>query len=153
MHFVDGGYYDNDGTASAIEFLRYALSESKLLAHPAAQKSSSRAKPAPPDTYVPLRVVLVEIRNSPDSAANGWLVPGTDQGKAWNVVSEIAAPLEAFWSAGHESVTSATATHSVCLRAHFTIGWSCSILLSMTGRRRESRSIACLPIHSSLTIR
>ena len=106
VHFVDGGYYDNDGTASAIEFLRYALSESKLLAHPAAQKSSSRAKPAPPDTYVPLRVVLVEIRNSPDSAANGWLVSGTDQGKAWNVVSEIAAPLQAFWSAGHESVTS-----------------------------------------------
>ena len=24
-HFVDGGYYDNDGTASVIEFLRYAL--------------------------------------------------------------------------------------------------------------------------------
>jgi hypothetical protein len=25
VHFVDGGYYDNDGTASALEFLRYAL--------------------------------------------------------------------------------------------------------------------------------
>ena len=105
-HFVDGGYYDNDGTASAIEFLRYALSESKLLVRPAALNSSTRGKAAPPVSYVPLRVVLVEIRNSPDSAANGPLVPGIDQGKPWNVVSQTAAPLQAFWSAGHESVTS-----------------------------------------------
>jgi hypothetical protein len=31
VHFVDGGYYDNDGTASALEFLRYALASPEWL--------------------------------------------------------------------------------------------------------------------------
>jgi hypothetical protein len=29
VHFVDGGYFDNDGTSSVIEFLRYALAQPK----------------------------------------------------------------------------------------------------------------------------
>jgi hypothetical protein len=33
VHFVDGGYYDNDGTASALEFLRYALASPNRLIH------------------------------------------------------------------------------------------------------------------------
>src|SRR5215472_747728 len=110
-HFVDGGYYDNDGTSSAIEFLRYALSQSKLLARPnaskpAAPKPAAAGKARPSDAYIPLRVVLVEIRNSPDTAANSPMVGAANQGVPWNVVSQVTAPLQAFWSAGHESVTS-----------------------------------------------
>lgn len=97
VHFVDGGYYDNDGTVSAIEFIRYALSQSKLL--------HSDAKPSPGNAPPALRILLVEIRNSPDNTANGPLVGGQDQGMPWNVLSQVVAPLEGFWSAGHESVT------------------------------------------------
>jgi hypothetical protein len=82
LHFVDGGYYDNDGTASAIEFLRSALE-----------------KPTKPESA--LRVILVEIRNSGD--------PGNDlppeSANLWNVLNQLVAPLSTFWSAGHESVT------------------------------------------------
>jgi len=111
VHFVDGGYYDNDGTASAIEFLRYALEQSKLL-HPGSTGNNANAGTTKAggaknaNTSGPvLRVVLVEIRNSPDAAGNGSLVPPQDQGKPWNVASQIVAPLQGFWSAGHESVT------------------------------------------------
>lgn len=82
LHFVDGGYYDNDGTASAIEFLRSAL-----------EKPS---KPVPA-----LRVILVEIRNSGDPVKD---LP-TESPTPWNVLSQLVAPLSTFWSAGHESVT------------------------------------------------
>lgn len=102
VHFVDGGYYDNDGTGSAIEFLRYALDESKLL-HPKAEAGAKPATPAGNDAHT-LRVLLVEIRNSPDAVV-GPLIPPQDQGSPWNVVSQIVAPLQGFWSAGHESVT------------------------------------------------
>ena len=57
-HYVDGGYYDNYGTATIIEWLRLGLS--KLTAD------------------LPSRVLIVEIRSFPNSAAaeptgrNGW---------------------------------------------------------------------------------
>jgi hypothetical protein len=80
LHFVDGGYYDNDGTASVIEFLRAALEKSK--SHP-------------------LRVILVEIRNSGDPLSD---LP-QDSAKPWNLLLQLIGPLSTFWSAGHESVT------------------------------------------------
>lgn len=110
VHFVDGGYYDNDGTASAIEFIRYAVAESALL-HPQAASvshavSGAKAKigtaVAAPN---PLRILLVEIRNSPDAVGNAPLVPPQDQGSPWNVASQLVAPLKGFWSAGHGSIT------------------------------------------------
>jgi hypothetical protein len=82
LHFADGGYYDNDGTASAIEFLRSALEKP--------------AKPAPT-----LRVILVEIRNSGDPEND---LPA-ESPSPWNVLDQLVAPLSTFWSAGHESVT------------------------------------------------
>jgi hypothetical protein len=88
VHFVDGGYYDNDGTASAIEFLREALDGRPL-------------------TSAPLRVLLIEIRNSPEPLPT----PGFSAWQAnqkpvlWNLLDQLMAPLNAFWSAGHESVT------------------------------------------------
>lgn len=82
LHYVDGGYYDNDGTASAIEFLRSAL------------QNPTRPEPV-------LRIILVEIRNSPNPESD---LP-SESANPWNVLGQLVAPLSTFWSAGHESVT------------------------------------------------
>lgn len=93
QHFVDGGYYDNDGTASVIEFLRAAL--------------DGRAPELPK-----VRILLVEIRNSPDpdppstqpKASRAWQNwKSSDQ--PWNSGNQVTAPLSAFYGAGHESTT------------------------------------------------
>lgn len=80
MHFVDGGYYDNDGTASAMEFLQAAMDEL-------------------PAGSAPVRVLLVEIRNSPAES------DGLPPTKTWTMLDELMAPLNAFMGAGHGSVT------------------------------------------------
>jgi hypothetical protein len=115
FHFVDGGYYDNDGTNSVIEFLR-------------------SAKDALPHDRV-LPVLLIEIRNSddiddtdsPDSYANqanlvfqpyapgephqpgspkdgSWKAPRKSPGR-WGPVAELLAPPEAAIHAGFNSTT------------------------------------------------
>jgi hypothetical protein len=116
VHFVDGGYYDNDGTASAIEFLRFALDGSKLLSAgkaAAGGKGTGGMKPSAggntPASKPPLRVLLVEIRNSPDTATG----PGPQALKpdpngncnAWGLSDQLMAPLKAFYGGGHDSVT------------------------------------------------
>jgi len=94
MHFVDGGYYDNDGTTTAIEFLRNALDG----VSPAHEKAS-------------IKVLLIEIRNSSASVSTSqstyaWTNQDPKDGaKPWNLLDQLLAPLDAFWSAGHESVT------------------------------------------------
>lgn len=94
LHFVDGGYYDNDGTASAIEFLRSALEKpAKQDSEPeSGQESKHEGK---------LQIIVVEIRNSPDSIDDR----PQDGKELWNAVGQLMAPLATFWSAGHESVT------------------------------------------------
>ena len=109
-HFVDGGYYDNDGTASVAEFLRFALAacqgqreqinqdncEEQEISHPL----------SPPGR--PVRILLIEIRNSGDDyGSDGESDPyHYYRGKApANLFSELTAPLLGFWQAGHESVT------------------------------------------------
>jgi hypothetical protein len=97
VHFTDGGYYDNDGTASAIEFLRYALSQSG--------KENPNAKGK-------VRILLIEIRNS-DEIAGGEPDQRSDHtfdadGNAlplWNSLDQIEGPPAGFWNAGHQSVT------------------------------------------------
>ena len=115
FHFVDGGYYDNDGTNSVIEFLR-------------------SAKEALPNNRA-LPVLLIEIRNSddiddtdsPDSYANqanlvfqpyapgephqpgspkdgSWKAPRKSPGR-WGPVAELLAPPEAAIHAGFNSTT------------------------------------------------
>jgi hypothetical protein len=113
VHFVDGGYYDNDGTASAIEFLHYALRKSADPKPPSAAKPQT-PKPEPKDqgkkTEEPsdsLRVLLIEIRNSGDIEGSAPetqpdVIPGQ---RPWNLFNQIGAPLLGFWQAGHESVT------------------------------------------------
>jgi hypothetical protein len=95
-HFVDGGYYDNDGTASAIEFLRMALNDPKLkLKAPAAVPQGSMGAPS-----AKLKILLIEIRNSGDPSASP-----AEQNAPWDLVDQAMAPLNAFWNAGHQSVT------------------------------------------------
>jgi hypothetical protein len=111
VHFVDGGYYDNDGTASVLEFLRYALTQPEEM-QPVDQPLQQRLA-----LYLaahPMRIVLIEIRNSADpemqeSAENTEaLNHGGGMGAVaadWNWFDQVTAPLEGFWGAGHESVT------------------------------------------------
>ena len=104
-HFVDGGYYDNDGTSSVIEFLNSAIK----------QMESSKAHEGRK-----LRVLLIEIRNgddldsydSPDSYAHqsglkygnhGW-TPQADR-QRWGAMDQAIAPEEAALNAGLGSVT------------------------------------------------
>jgi len=109
VHFVDGGYYDNDGTASAIEFLKYALispAPTKCESGIPAGKSMS-AQNADKSASCPLRIVLIEIRNSGDvgPSAPESTPDHSDGTHRWNLDDQALAPVEAFMNAGHESVT------------------------------------------------
>ena len=107
VHFGDGGYYDNDGTASAIEFLRYALAEPTGGATGDDQKNLEKIKSALGDSSKPLKILWIEIRNSSEfdqgekSAAGGNGASDDD----WTLTDQAGAPLNVFWNAGHESVT------------------------------------------------
>jgi hypothetical protein len=104
-HFVDGGYYDNDGTASVLEFLRYALAPAPTAGKDVCQvwttdeetKASSRK----------LRILLIEIRNSGDDLGgelDQW--PNHTSAKTpANLLTQLFAPPLGLWQAGHESVT------------------------------------------------
>jgi len=95
-HFLDGGYFDNDGTASAIEFL-YSVMEKRVADHQTVPQ--------------PLKLLLVEIRDGVD------LDPHVEQDDleqqsgyghppaAWWTLDQILGPLEGLWNAGHVSVT------------------------------------------------
>ncbi len=123
-HFVDGGYYDNDGTASAIEFLREAMDGSAVMKGEESGGLSGELAPlqslrrnqkiAKTQPLPRLRILLVEIRNSLDPS-NPNHVPGRSfstsalrddtNSTAWNLVDQLAAPPRAFYAAGHDSVT------------------------------------------------
>ena len=81
-HFVDGGYFDNDGTSSVVEFLHYALTMECPQKETLEPLPEGCSKPCPPQQqpgatrcanpdewpYVGRRVpiLLVEIRNDQD---------------------------------------------------------------------------------------
>jgi hypothetical protein len=108
-HFVDGGYYDNDGTASVIEFLRYALANcqdpKEQINQDACEEQGISRPPSLPAH--PVRILLIEIRNSGgDYGSEGESDPYHTQAKAANnLFSQLTAPLLGFWQAGHQSVT------------------------------------------------
>jgi len=110
-HFVDGGYYDNDGTASVVEFLRYALANcqdpKERIDQDTCEEQEIGVPPGPPPAH-PVRILLIEIRNSGDDyGSDGESDPyHVYQGKALaNLFTQLTAPLLGFWQAGHESVT------------------------------------------------
>ncbi|QEE27866.1 hypothetical protein FTW19_07585 [Terriglobus albidus] len=98
LHFVDGGYYDNDGIASVIEFL---LAGRKAIARPANAQDKTLGVP----------LLLIEIRDGADLDANsspeqGGKAPfSKDVPTYWNSFRQFSGPLGAFWSAGHEAVS------------------------------------------------
>jgi hypothetical protein len=83
LHFGDGGYFDNDGTASAMEFLWYALKGRKA-----------------EDPLVP--VLILEIRDGPDPSGAGDPAP---KEKNWGSTDQALGPLLTFYNANHVSVT------------------------------------------------
>jgi len=141
-HFVDGGYYDNDGTASAIEFIRVAL-----------EKTNPDDDPSKK-----IRLLLVEIRNSRDPVyglhENEQPKPvenNSDHGcKDWNLADQLTAPPKGFYGAGHESVTDRNRNglvllelayrHSLDLR-HFIID----------DRSNGDDVVACMPAKRNVT--
>ena len=149
-HFGDGGYYDNDGTGSAMEFLRYAFLGDTLgpLSGPdPSQKNNqavSRASGLPPEP-----IILIEIRDSanpysddqPDSMKDQ--NAGENPGKIWGSVSQLTGPLGAFYNAGHESITRRNrrelcsleiAMHGQMLLEHFVFDFQTTRKDPLTGR-------------------
>ena len=114
---MDGGYYDNDGTSSVIEFLRYAL-EGPLDPNERSDDANYPKTVASKLTKIShgkLRVILIEIRNSQDNDLPQRTVttprvtepsftadPKTDPP---GLLEQLGFPLEGFWNAGHGSVT------------------------------------------------
>jgi hypothetical protein len=96
-HFVDGGYFDNDGTGSVLEFLQTLDN--------AGQFSAGHVQP----------ILLIEIRNgndvhadrSPDSYScqtEHCETPSTTP-TPWGPWRQLSAPPQAMYLAGHESIT------------------------------------------------
>lgn len=120
-HFVDGGYYDNDGTGSAIEFINAALAKSDpeesmdpcLRPDPAPAESvlaSSKGEKGRLSKTPPLAILLIEIRNGDDLDPMSNVDDYNFQTHPvdhhlWSALSQISAPPGALWKAGHESVT------------------------------------------------
>jgi hypothetical protein len=96
-HFVDGGYYDNDGTGSVLEFLQ----------------TINRAGKFPPGQIQ--TILLIEIRNGSDVYSD--LSPDSYRCQLehcttpdsvptpWGPWRQLAAPAQAMYLAGHESIT------------------------------------------------
>jgi hypothetical protein len=104
-HFVDGGYYDNDGTASVLEFLRYALARPPRVGKDVCQGWTKEEEAKASIRKV--RILLVEIRNSGDDKGgefDQW--PNhTSATEPANLLTQLFIPPLGLWRAGHESVT------------------------------------------------
>ncbi|MGA2534673.1 MAG: hypothetical protein ABSF53_01570 [Terracidiphilus sp.] len=104
-HFLDGGYFDNDGTASAIEFLYSVMNER------VANQRQADAGNQPVRAAKPLKVLLVEIRDGADLDPNLQQDNLQDQSgygnppAPWWTLDQLLGPLDGLWNAGHVSVT------------------------------------------------
>ncbi|WP_035356984.1 hypothetical protein [Edaphobacter aggregans] len=86
-HFLDGGYFDNDGTASVIEFLKSALDK--------------------PDSATHVRkILLIEIRDGADLSPESEDSEFNQATRAsdWTIGAQITAPPKGLWNAGHVSI-------------------------------------------------
>jgi hypothetical protein len=102
QHFIDGGYFDNDGTSTAIEFLE------QIFPPPisASERKDGPAKPA----STAISILFIEIRDGSDltpTTSDEQLVWGgcSDKERTWTPGSQLTAPLKGFWNAGHSSIT------------------------------------------------
>jgi hypothetical protein len=105
-HFVDGGYYDNDGTGSVLEFLRTIDLDEQTDADKRVHNGFPQKAPQP--------ILLIEIRNGPDFASDrsrdslscqlGHCTTGSTP-TPWGPWRQLTAPAQAMYLAGHESVT------------------------------------------------
>jgi hypothetical protein len=103
-HFVDGGYYDNDGTATLDEFLASAFEgDLKGKAYLPGKNDAS-----PHGATYPVRILVIEIRDGSDldisksPEAQCTLQEGC---KPWGATEQGFAPLRTFWNTGHVSMT------------------------------------------------
>ncbi len=96
-HFLDGGYFDNDGTASAIEFLKSALDD-------------------PSQKPNPHKILLIEIRDDDGavvtadmdniSSQNGHVNnTNTLLAPPWTPISQLTGIAKGLWNAGHVSIS------------------------------------------------
>jgi hypothetical protein len=101
FHFGDGGYFDNDGTATALEFLWYALND------PNEAGDSKAACDPKTDNNACVPVLLLEIRDEGDvdAAYHPEELPNQKDYPEWGAVGQLVGPLETFWNAGHVAVT------------------------------------------------
>jgi hypothetical protein len=123
-HFGDGGYYDNDGVGSALEFLCYALENTPCSTNPATNQDAKTqsAHPLP-------RILFIEIRDSTDiSATNPDSFNGQQPKEAEDLLippayplSQLMAPLTGFWQASHQSITLRNRREAVVGRPAFGI--------------------------------
>ncbi|MGC2161522.1 MAG: hypothetical protein WA634_06430 [Silvibacterium sp.] len=91
FHLADGGYYDNDGVASAIEFLWLAFGEN--------------AQPCDPKTPKK-RVLLIQIRDSPlPSERNEAPAAFEDSLSKKREISQLLAPVTTVYNSWHVSET------------------------------------------------
>jgi hypothetical protein len=114
-HFGDGGYYDNDGVGSALEFLCFVFTDS-----PCMQKRTLPAQSPQPATEQPAqlaaklpRILFIEIREgddistiNPDSFSSQQ--PDTQEERLRPPqlpINQFFAPLIGFWLAGHDRIT------------------------------------------------
>lgn len=129
FHFADGGYFDNDGVNSAIEFLCFALADATCGRTP--DSSVSQAQPTDPLAATettsaaakPIQagddrceligpqgpsILFLEVRdgdNIKNDDANGWPAQQRNSLPPRNTLGQLGAPLKAFWLAGHNSAT------------------------------------------------
>jgi hypothetical protein len=95
FHFGDGGYADNDGTSTVLEFLAQAYCVGMD------QKEGCK----PPGE--PHQIMLIEIRDGANPTGTESPDLGTKQEHAaiWGSMRQVTAPLTIFYKAGHSSVT------------------------------------------------
>ncbi|MEI9978454.1 MAG: hypothetical protein WDN23_05535 [Edaphobacter sp.] len=97
-HFLDGGYFDNDGTSSAIEFLKSALED-----------------PRKDELRLPRRILWIEIRDDNGSdvgedaddfaGQNGTRPDGKLQAPSWTPLGQLTGIGAGLWNAGHTSIS------------------------------------------------
>jgi hypothetical protein len=96
-HYIDGGYYDNDGTATLVEFLALALLD---------ERQKAKASPGTPPKY---HILVIQIRDSgelnSENSSEELCAFSSEGCGQWGIGTQIAAPPLGFWRAGHGSVS------------------------------------------------